>query len=438
MGAKNMRQWLGFYVALVVCCAGFVQKVEAQEDPAKAREQYNACKALLSAQKPCDALLACESGLKSMDIAALRTLTDQARSACVQVTKSERAAAVEAQKRDRPCPDEKVRNAAGQCCWEGQVANTKTGEACTGVPTRCPEGWNLDIAGQVCSQTPCPEGQIHADETHCCWPGQVWLASRDRCLGVPECAGGLQAEGESCVPIIPDQDLDKIPDAGDACPTVAEDIDAFEDADGCPEPDNDADGVCDAIFAASITTNQSMIDLDCQGSDGCPDSPEDIDTFQDGDGCPDLDNDGDTFADALDLCPDEAGVSSHGGCPPPPDYTLQILGWTGVGVGSALLVTGTGLLLSTIEDRETLNNPSVSLERADVVLSITEVEAQDLRDSIDTKNTIAAVSFGVGGAVLVGGVVALVLDAFGSEDDSPSPVTVGVDASGGVWCGWTF
>jgi hypothetical protein len=72
------------------------------------------------------------------------------------------------------------------------------------------------------------------------------------------------------------------------------------------------------------------------------------------------------------------------------------------------------------------------------VLSITEVEAQDLRDSIDTKNTIAAVSFGVGGAVLVGGVVALVLDAFGSEDDSPSPVTVGVDASGGVWCGWTF
>ncbi len=34
----------------------------------------------------------------------------------------------------------------------------------------------------------------------------------------------------------PDRDLDGIVDAGDRCPDVPEDLDAWEDADGCPEP----------------------------------------------------------------------------------------------------------------------------------------------------------------------------------------------------------
>jgi hypothetical protein len=44
-----------------------------------------------------------------------------------------------------------------------------------------------------------------------------------------------------------DTDNDGIPDSRDKCPTLAEDIDGFEDDDGCPEMDSDGDGVPDAI-----------------------------------------------------------------------------------------------------------------------------------------------------------------------------------------------
>lgn len=97
-----------------------------------------------------------------------------------------------------------------------------------------------------------------------------------------------------------DQDLDGILDEDDACPTVPEDLDGFEDGDGCPDPDNDGDGIPD-------------------GDDGCPDEPEDVDGFQDADGCPDPDNDRDGVLDPDDRCPDEAevvnGVDDQDGCP---------------------------------------------------------------------------------------------------------------------------
>jgi len=43
-----------------------------------------------------------------------------------------------------------------------------------------------------------------------------------------------------------DRDRDGLPDADDRCPLEAEDLDGFEDSDGCPDPDNDRDGVLDA------------------------------------------------------------------------------------------------------------------------------------------------------------------------------------------------
>jgi hypothetical protein len=412
--------------ALLYCASAF-----GQYDPGKAREQYNICKASLNANEPCDALIACEQGLAAMDIASMRSLTDQARGACVQAKQGER----EQRRKARPCDDGKARNPQGQCCWEGQ--QTVNG-ACAGVPSRCPDGWLLDVPGQVCAQTPCPNGQVHADEQHCCWPSQVWLEARDRCIGIPSCPDGLRADAEACVPVIPDQDIDGIADASDLCPTIAEDKDSFQDDDGCPDPDNDADGICDALFASMTSSDaSSAVDIACQGADGCPDSPEDIDGFQDGDGCPDLDNDADGFADALDLCPDEPGLASHTGCMPPPDYTFQILGWSGVGVGAALTAAAAGVLISTIDDEDQLNNPSVSLQRADVVLGLTEVEAQTLRDRIDSKQTFSAVSFGVGGALLVGGVVLLILDHFDTSRDLP-PVNVGVDTQGNLHLLWTF
>jgi outer membrane protein OmpA-like peptidoglycan-associated protein len=81
-----------------------------------------------------------------------------------------------------------------------------------------------------------------------------------------------------------DRDLDGILDKNDACPTSAEDLDGFEDSDGCPDVDNDGDGIDDVY-------------------DKCPDRAEDFDGYQDKDGCPDVDNDEDGVLDKDDRCP---------------------------------------------------------------------------------------------------------------------------------------
>ena len=44
-----------------------------------------------------------------------------------------------------------------------------------------------------------------------------------------------------------DQDADGIPDDRDECPTDPEDLEGFEDEDGCPDPDNDADTIPDEL-----------------------------------------------------------------------------------------------------------------------------------------------------------------------------------------------
>ena len=89
-------------------------------------------------------------------------------------------------------------------------------------------------------------------------------------------------------------------DEQDKCIDTPEDKDGFEDTDGCPEPDNDVDGIFDT-------------------EDGCPNIPEDKDGFEDDDGCPDDDNDHDGVLDADDTCPTEPetlnGVNDRDGCP---------------------------------------------------------------------------------------------------------------------------
>jgi hypothetical protein len=101
-----------------------------------------------------------------------------------------------------------------------------------------------------------------------------------------------------------DRDGDGIPDNLDQCPTEPEDIDGFEDADGCPDKDNDGDTIPD-------------------GMDKCPNEPEDFDGYQDTDGCPDPDNDGDGIPDDRDQCPDKPetfnGYKDEDGCPDEPD-----------------------------------------------------------------------------------------------------------------------
>jgi outer membrane protein OmpA-like peptidoglycan-associated protein len=114
-------------------------------------------------------------------------------------------------------------------------------------------------------------------------------------LAAWQCAGGSAARSDTA-----DPDGDGVLGSRDLCPHEPEDLDGFQDQDGCPDFDNDGDGIADA-------------------HDQCPDSQEDHDGWLDEDGCPDHDNDQDGLADARDQCPNEAedwdGWQDHDGCP---------------------------------------------------------------------------------------------------------------------------
>ena len=130
-----------------------------------------------------------------------------------------------------------------------------------------------------------------------------------------------------------DSDGDGIPDPQDRCPSQAEDLDGFEDDDGCPDDDNDADGVMDLVDQCPLDPEDrdGFEDEDgCpeddddedgipDGRDQCPQQAEDFDGFEDEDGCPDPDNDQDGIPDAEDACPNEPevhnGYADKDGCP---------------------------------------------------------------------------------------------------------------------------
>jgi large repetitive protein len=129
-----------------------------------------------------------------------------------------------------------------------------------------------------------------------------------------------------------DTDSDGVPDIYDRCPTQPEDRDGFEDADGCPDPDNDGDKIADedddCPNEAGPRGNDGCAigtepDQDHDGipdsADKCPNEAEDYDGFQDEDGCPDPDNDHDGIPDYGDMCPDapedKNGFQDDDGCP---------------------------------------------------------------------------------------------------------------------------
>ena len=99
-----------------------------------------------------------------------------------------------------------------------------------------------------------------------------------------------------------DIDRDGIPNDLDQCPTQAEDLDGFQDDDGCPDWDNDADLIDDTHVQ-------------------CPNLAEDFDGVHDHDGCPEDDADGDGIQDQADQCPeapeDFDGFQDDDGCPEP-------------------------------------------------------------------------------------------------------------------------
>jgi len=139
-------------------------------------------------------------------------------------------------------------------------------------------------------------------------------------------------------PSVGDKDGDGIKDDVDQCPEDPEDMDDFEDADGCPEPDNDRDGILDVEDDCPLVPEDMDGDADDDGCpergegdrdgdgildevDQCPDDPEDLDQFEDENGCPDEDNDQDKILDVNDICPNEPedvdGWEDENGCPDP-------------------------------------------------------------------------------------------------------------------------
>jgi outer membrane protein OmpA-like peptidoglycan-associated protein len=88
-----------------------------------------------------------------------------------------------------------------------------------------------------------------------------------------------------------DTDGDGLDDTRDRCLADPEDMDGFQDDDGCPDPDDDGDRIMDV-------------------ADACPREFGPMENR----GCPDQDRDGDRIIDRLDNCPDEAGVEANAGC----------------------------------------------------------------------------------------------------------------------------
>jgi outer membrane protein OmpA-like peptidoglycan-associated protein len=124
--------------------------------------------------------------------------------------------------------------------------------------------------------------------------GDGILDPDDECPDDPEDIDGYE-DADGC-PEDQDADGDGLGDSIDTCVLEPEDADGYLDTDGCPEPDNDVDGILDA-------------------ADRCPNEPEDPDGFQDDDGCPDSDNDADGLQDTQDQCPNEPGPRDENGCP---------------------------------------------------------------------------------------------------------------------------
>ncbi len=147
-------------------------------------------------------------------------------------------------------------------------------------------------------------------------------------------------------PNVGDRDQDGLKDDVDRCPDDPEDYDDFQDADGCPEPDNDLDGILDFEDQCPNTPEDRDGNEDEDGcpedegtdrdgdrildaDDACPDDPEDYDQFEDSDGCPDPDNDDDKILDVDDLCPDDPedydAFEDRDGCPDPDNDGDRIL-----------------------------------------------------------------------------------------------------------------
>ncbi|MFO0597832.1 MAG: OmpA family protein [Myxococcaceae bacterium] len=120
-----------------------------------------------------------------------------------------------------------------------------------------------------------------------------------------------------------DDDEDGLINRRDKCPLEAEDLDQFEDDDGCIDLDNDHDRVPDLEDKCPIEpgpkSNQGCpVRVKDNDNDGTPDLNDKCPTVpgpKDHDGCPIKDQDQDGVEDDVDACPTEAGPKERRGCP---------------------------------------------------------------------------------------------------------------------------
>ncbi len=96
----------------------------------------------------------------------------------------------------------------------------------------------------------------------------LWCVTFGACTTAPKERAEPEALTEQAFDEERDTDDDGVIDGLDACPGQPEDMDGYDDLDGCPELDNDEDGFADA-------------------EDRCPTEPETVNSYLDDDGCPD-------------------------------------------------------------------------------------------------------------------------------------------------------
>lgn len=116
-----------------------------------------------------------------------------------------------------------------------------------------------------------------------------------------------------------DEDNDGVRNEIDGAPTIPEDKDGFQDEDGIPDPEpavkeepKSGGGETPGKSPKEDTKSQKVSDLDkdtfADAYDQCINEAEDLDGFEDDDGCPERDNDGDGTLDADDPCPNIPGT----------------------------------------------------------------------------------------------------------------------------------
>jgi acetyltransferase-like isoleucine patch superfamily enzyme len=139
---------------------------------------------------------------------------------------------------------------------------------CLTVANADQANWDGDAEGDACD--PDDDNDLVLDvEDNCPYLSNLDQADND-----------LDGEGDVCDQ---DDDNDGILDVDDLCPNEPEDFDGFKDENGCPDPDNDGDGIPDSAWGVTCVGGTNT---NCD--DNCPTVLNTDQADADGDGIGDL------------------------------------------------------------------------------------------------------------------------------------------------------